>query len=98
MPYTLIYHPKVVEEDLPAIPLNIQRRIARAIEARLASAPEEYGEPLRGTLKGYWKLRIGDYRVVYKMVGTEVWIFGILHRRRIYTDVSRRLGWRPVEP
>ena len=60
MPYTLIYHPQVVEEDMAAIPLNIQRRIARALEARLASAPEQYGEPLRGTLKRYWKLHIGD--------------------------------------
>ena len=98
MPYTLIYHPQVVEEDLATVPLNLQRRIARAIEARLGSAPERYGEPLRGTLKGYWKLRIGAYRVVYKIVGTEVWIFGMLHRRRIYTDVLRRLGRRPAEP
>ena len=95
MPYALIYHPEVVTEDLVAIPLNIQHRIARAMDARLGSAPERYGEPLRGTLKGYWKLRIGDYRVVYKIVGTEVWIFGILHRRRIYTDVLRRLGYHP---
>jgi mRNA interferase RelE/StbE len=95
VPYTLTYHPKVVDEDLAAIPLNMQCRIARAIEARLGSAPEQYGEPLRGTLKGYWKLRIGDYRAVYKIVGTEVWIFGILHRRRIYTDVLRRIGQHP---
>jgi mRNA interferase RelE/StbE len=88
----------VVEEDLTAIPRNIQRRIARAIEARLGAAPEQYGEPLRGTLRGYWKLRIGDYRAVYKIVGTESWIFGILHRRRIYTDIVRRIGWRPPEP
>ena len=95
MPYTLIYHPKVVEEDLTAIPLNLQRRIAHAIEARLGSAPEQYGEPLRATLRGYWKLRVGDYRVVYKPVGTEVWIFAILHRKQVYTDVLRRIGWRP---
>lgn len=96
MPYTLIYHPKVGEEDLPPIPLNVQRRIASAIETRLGSAPEQYGEPLKGTLKGYWKLRVGDYRVVYKIVGTEVWIFGILHRKQIYEDVRPRTGWRPL--
>ena len=96
MPYTLIYHPKVVEEDLKAIPLNVQHRIARAMEARLESAPEQYGEPLRGSLKGYWKLRVGDYRVVYKIVATEVWIFGVLHRKRIYEDVLRRIGRRPL--
>lgn len=95
MPYTLIYHPKVVEEDLPPLPLNIQRRIARALEARLGSAPEQCGEPLKGTLKGYWKLRIGDYRVVYKIMGTEVWVLGIIHRKRIYEDILRRIVQRP---
>ena len=52
---------------------------------------------MKGTLKGYWKLRVGDYRVVYKIMGTEVWIFGIIHRKKIYDDVLSRLGWRPVE-
>ncbi len=97
MPYTLLYHPEVVEEDLPPIPLNVQRRIARALEARLSVAPERYGEPLRGTLKGYWKLRVGDYRVVYKIVGGEVWIFGILHRKEVYQDVIRRIDPPPAE-
>lgn len=95
MPYTLIYHPEVVEEDLPPLPLNIQHRIARALEARLTSAPEQYGKPLKGTLKGYWKLRVGDYRVVYKIMETEVWIFGIIHRKRIYEDILRRIDQRP---
>ena len=98
MPSTLVYHPKVVEEDLVGIPVNVQRRLARALEARLGSAPEQYGEPLRGTLRGYWKLRVGDHRAVYKIVGTAGWIFGVLHRKRIYTDVLRRIGRRPPAP
>lgn len=96
MLYALLYHPKVATEDLPPIPLNIRHRIARALEARLTSAPEQHGEPLKGTLKGYWKLRVGDYRVVFKIVETEVWIFGILHRKQIYEDIRRRIDWRPV--
>jgi len=95
VPYTLIYHELVTKEDLPPIPLNVQRRIARALETRLASAPEQHGQPLSGTLKGYWKLRIGDYRVVFKILGTEVRIFGILHRKRIYEDVLRRIAPHP---
>jgi hypothetical protein len=31
---------------------------------------------------------------VYKIVGAEVWIFGILHRRKIYDEVLQRAGWR----
>jgi mRNA interferase RelE/StbE len=59
-------------------------RIRKAIGTRLMIAPEEYGEPLRRTLKGYWKLRVGDYRVVFKVEGDEITAPGIRHRRDIY--------------
>lgn len=93
MPFTLVYHPEVRQRDLPGLSANIQRRIARAIATRLVVAPERYGAPLRETLKGYWKLRVGDFRVVYKIVGNEVWILGILHRKRIYEAIQRRRDW-----
>ncbi len=54
-----------------------------------------YGVPLRGTLKGYWKLRVDDYRVVFKIAGQEVWVLTILHRREVYEAVAARLGWVP---
>ena len=95
MPYTLLYHPSVAEEDLPQVPLNIQHRIARAIASRLASAPEQQGAPLKGTLKGYWKLRVGDYRVIYKIGRGEVWILGIIHRNQVCGDILKRILWRP---
>ena len=50
----------------------IKNRIRNAIEHRLATEPHQYGEPLRKTLRGYWKLRIGDYRIVFKIAGDEV--------------------------
>lgn len=96
MPYTLLYHPKVVDEDLPRLPSNVQHRIAHAVKVRLVEAPEQLGVPLRKTLKGYWKLRVGDYRVVYKIVGTEVWILGILHRKHVYEIVRGRTKWHPL--
>ena len=95
MPYTLRYHPRVAEDDLPDIPVNLRRRLARSIETRLATSPERYGVPLRGSLGGYWKLRVGDYRVVFKIVRSEVWIMTILHRRRVYEAVMTRLRWQP---
>ncbi len=95
MPYTLLYHPDIAQRDLPPIPLNVQSRIAQALAARLREAPEKHGEPLRGTLRGYWKLRVGDYRVVFKIVSDEIWVLAILHRRQVYEDVLRRTGWQP---
>lgn len=89
MTYRLVYHSAIAEDDLPQIPANVRARIARAIEARLTEAPDHYGSPLRGTLKGYWKLRVGDYRVVYRVVGDEVRTLAIRHRKNMYEDRSR---------
>ena len=95
MAYTLRYHPRVAADDLPEIPSNVRGRIARAIEARLLTTPQQYGAPLKGSLKGYWKLRVGDYRVVFKIAGFKVWILTILHRKTVYQSGVTRLGWSP---
>jgi mRNA interferase RelE/StbE len=91
MLFTLRYHPAVRSDDLPLIDRKMKDRIRRAIEERLQTLPHEYGEPLRKTLKGYWKLRVGDYRVVFKIMKSEVWILGIRHRKEIYKDIDKRM-------
>ncbi|MBM3471264.1 MAG: type II toxin-antitoxin system RelE/ParE family toxin [Armatimonadetes bacterium] len=96
MTYRLLYHPAVARDDLAAISPEVRERIARAVETRLCTAPERYGVPLRGTLKGYWKLRVGDHRAIYRVVGDEIWILAIRHRRDMYGEV-RDLVTRALE-
>ena len=91
MPFELRYHPDVKAIDIPLLDAKLRNRIKRAIETRLTTAPHQYGVPLRKTLHGYWKLRVGDYRVVFKIAGEEVWIFGVIHRKRVYEEITKRL-------
>jgi mRNA interferase RelE/StbE len=90
VPCRLRYHPDVKEKDLPKLNRNIQKRIKTAIEQRLLVSPEKYSEPLRRTLKGYRKLRVGDYRIVLKLERDDILILGICHRK----DVYERMEWR----
>ena len=92
MSFTLTYHPDVKDHDLPLINNRMKTRIRRAIETRLATEPQSYGEPLRKTLKGYWKLRVGDYRVVYKISGRVVRVLAVVHRKKVYERVGKRKG------
>ena len=92
MSFALTYHPDVKDHDLPLINNRMKTRIRKAIETRLATEPQSYGEPLRKTLKGYWKLRVGDYRVVYKISGREVRVLAIMHRKMVYDWVEKRKG------
>ena len=72
MTYTLLYHPAVLKEDIPKLDHKIAERIGKAIEQKLLYYPERYGSALSQSLKGYWKLRLGDYRVVYKIVAEDI--------------------------
>ncbi len=90
MPFKLSYHPDVKKVDLPKIDAKAKAMIRRAIEERLVSHPEIYGKPLQRTLKGYWKLRVGDYRVVFKISGDEIHILGIIHRKEVYEQIEKR--------
>lgn len=91
MAFELAYHAEV-QDDVARLDERLKKRIKTAIETRLTVAPHQYGEPLRKTLKGYWKLRVGDYRVVFKISGNEVWILGIIHRKDVYEKVEKRTG------
>ena len=70
---------------------DVRVRIHRAIQNRLTTAPEQYGAPLRKTLKGLWKLRVGDYRIVYSIRANRVLIFGAIHRLRQIKDQHLRV-------
>ncbi len=90
MPYTILYHPEL-EKDIEVLDKKQRKIIAGAIKTRLGDEPEKYGKPLRGSLKGYWKLRVGDIRVVFKIVKNEVQVLGIIHRKIVYEKIVKRL-------
>ena len=75
-PYDVRFHPGV-SEDFSSIPRNVKDRILTAIDQRLAASPDRYGERLRKSLRGYWNLQVGDYRVVYEILARQIRVFGI---------------------
>jgi len=77
--FELRYHTEVRTVDIPRLDASFKESIRRAIETRLVTAPHRYGKPLKRNLKGYWKLRVGDYRVVFRIVEEDVWILAIIH-------------------
>ncbi|MDG7055464.1 MAG: type II toxin-antitoxin system RelE/ParE family toxin [Wolbachia endosymbiont of Menacanthus eurysternus] len=86
MGYTIIFVGKVIREDLPNLPKTIRLRIVKAINERLTVDPINLGEPLYYSLKGRRRLRVGNYRVVYRVNQSErtVIVTEIGHRDTIY--------------
>ena len=60
-------HHLVVDEDFKKISKHDQSIILKTIYKKLSVAPEKYGSPLRNELRGYWKLKISHYRVIYRI-------------------------------
>ena len=91
MAFKLLYHAHVKKVDLTRIDAKQKGMIKSAIENRLATHPDVYGKPLQRTLKGYWKLRVGDYRVIFKITGNDIFILGIIHRKHVYQQIHKRI-------
>jgi mRNA interferase RelE/StbE len=84
--FQLEYLDTVVDEDIPALPRTIRDRIKRAIETRLSMDPMGLGKPLRYSFKGHRRIRVGDYRVIYRLDNDKkmVTIILIKHRKHVY--------------
>ena len=72
--------------DFQSLPLAIQTRV-RALYQRLTRWPDVSGaKPLQGSLHGAYRLRTGDYRVLFRVEKTDrrIVVFRIAHRRDVY--------------
>ena len=88
--FNVLYHPKVFEEDIPALSAAWKERIRSAIEEKLSPSPQDFGKPLRQSLRGYRKLRVGDYRIVFRIEQNTVYVLAILHRSVVYKIATKR--------
>ena len=89
--FVLQYHELVLKEDIAKLSASNKRQIKRAIEEKLMTHPELYGKPLRQSLKGYRKLRVGDYRVIFRIEKQTIKILMIEHRSQVYLSVYMRI-------
>ena len=82
MAYNVLFK-KSVHHDLKKLSKAQIRRILSKIEHELANDPES-NPVLKGQFAGLRKFRIGDYRVVYALLGADILILRIGHRRDVY--------------
>lgn len=88
-------HKLVLMSDFKTIGVSAQKAIFKDIRKKLSLEPKSYGKPLLGELKGYWRLRVGDYRVVYKIKEDKVEVLivkvGIRRNEEVYKNLLYRL-------
>jgi mRNA interferase RelE/StbE len=70
--------------ELDALPVTIRARVLRVLE-RLVMWPNVSGaKPLSGDWAGHYRIRTGDYRVVFRVITPKIVVVRIKHRSEVY--------------
>ena len=81
---------KIAQKDLKKLDHSIRNEILDFVEI-IAQNPFMMGKPLTGRLKGLWKYRVTDYRIIYE-IQNELMIVMVVrvgHRKEIYEKLDR---------
>lgn len=74
--------------DLKKLGAGAQQAILHYLRARIArsSDPRRFGHALTGDKKGFWRYRVGDYRIVASIEDRRfvVLVVKVGHRREVY--------------
>ncbi|NIA02199.1 MAG: type II toxin-antitoxin system RelE/ParE family toxin [Nitrospirae bacterium] len=94
--YKVFYHRLVLKEDFKKLSKVERKKIVKAIKKKLKTEPEVFGKALGSELKGYYRLRIDFYRVIYRIDKGRVKVFivkaGLRKNSKVYIEAAKRLG------
>jgi len=87
MPYRITFKASA-DKSLDKVPKPLQSRVIRKIQS-LAAEPRPSGSVKLSGSDDLWRVRIGDWRVVYRVDDKEqaVDVRIIAHRREVYRDL-----------
>ncbi len=80
-----VFVERSAEKDLKRLPPDVRSRVAN-VQRNLATDPRPVGcRKLTGT-KHDWRIRVGDYRVIYEIADSVkvVRVYRVRHRREVY--------------
>jgi mRNA interferase RelE/StbE len=85
--FEIRYHDRVTSDDLPNLPSAMRSRVRAAIEQRLMVDPISFGKPLRYAPRGHRRLRVGDWRIVYRVDVAQRVVFVVaIYRKDVYDE------------
>ena len=87
MAWTIEYSDTALKK-LQKLDRQSSRAVADYMDERIATAenPRDFGKALTGSLKGRWRFRVGDYRVICSIKDDRlvVLVIDVGHRREVY--------------
>lgn len=92
MEYSVFFE-KNAEKQLKKLDITQQRILVNWISRNLENTnnPRVSGEPLKGNFKGYWRYRLGSYRIIADIGENAIQILIIEIGQR--KDIYKKLGY-----
>lgn len=66
------------------LPVKVQQRIIHRLDHYVTVAPFLYSIKLKDQQRDIYRIRVGDYRVIFEIVVTTIKILKVGHRRDVY--------------
>ncbi|KKW05711.1 MAG: Addiction module toxin, RelE/StbE family [candidate division CPR1 bacterium GW2011_GWC1_49_13] len=82
MAFSLVYS-ATARKDIEKLDSVVKKRIGKKILI-LQTNPFKYSKKLTNLKSPLYRLRVGDYRIVYQVVKNQVFILRVGHRSTIY--------------
>jgi mRNA interferase RelE/StbE len=88
--YRVVLHREAARE-IQALSKKLRSRVGEIIDALSDEPRPPEAVALKGR-KGAYRIRIGDYRLLYEVHATEIviYVIGVAHRREVYLRLLRR--------
>jgi mRNA interferase RelE/StbE len=80
--YSLVYTHRAIK-DVQRLETKVKRRIGKTL-LRYSENPLRYAEKLTESKLGTYRFRIGQYRVVFDLMGNDIVVLRVGHRKDIY--------------
>ena len=88
--YRVVLH-REAHREIKALPKKVRAQVVDLIDG-LRTEPRPPGASQLKGRKGAYRVRVGNYRILYEVHATEivVYVIGVAHRREVYVRLLRR--------
>jgi mRNA interferase RelE/StbE len=86
LPLWTVEYTESAYKEISSLDGSTKKIIKKTIEDKLMVDPLKFGLPLRRNLSGLFKLRVGNYRIIYQIKKNEVIVLVVTigHRSKVY--------------
>ena len=90
MAYSAVWHEKAFD-DLKKIDKKVAKKIVEMVKTFLVEDPEGRGKALKGSFKGMYRYRFGEYRIIYVIDRPDkvLKIIQVEHRKDVYKSKGK---------